>query len=116
MPAGLNGKIVARLWLTCTSNALWTVAAMLKARRKKTTRHDHVEQRLQEHGGDQGRIGRSIDPPLGDEELHCIACARRDQRIDAGAGDVGAKQLPPADATVDVRGLDDVPPGARSDE
>ena len=37
IPAGLNGKTVARLWLTWTSSALCNVAGMPNARRKKKT-------------------------------------------------------------------------------
>src|SRR5919198_1805443 len=75
--------------------------------------HDHVEERLQENRGHEGRVGRSLDAALGDEQLDRIASARRDDRIDARARDIGTEQLSPPDVSVAVRSLDDVPPRPR---
>src|SRR5439155_1377862 len=76
-------------------------------------RSGHVEERLQQRGRDERRVGRALDAPLREEEPHDVASTSGNDRIHPGACDVRAEHLAPAHGAVGVRRVDDVPPSPR---
>ena len=56
-----------------------------------------AERGLAQGVGDEGRgerrVARAVDPPVNHRQLDDIAAARRDDRVDARAGEVGARDV-----------------------
>jgi hypothetical protein len=77
-------------------------------------RDERVEDGLDEEARRESRIRRALDPVLREVELHDVAAARREDRVDADAGRVGAEDAPPAHVCLGVRLREHVAPRARA--
>jgi hypothetical protein len=77
---------------------------------------DEVEERLDDQRRGERRVGRPLDAVVDEVELEDVAAARRDDRIDADACEVGAEHRAARDEDVGVGGADDVPPGGDTDD
>src|SRR2546421_10570921 len=91
--------------------ATWQLPARERVE-DEARREDRVEQRQGNERRAERRVGRALDPPLGDEQPYRVAAAGGHDRVDADAREVGAEDRAPADVLFRVRGGEDVPPGA----
>jgi len=91
--------------------ATWQLPARERVE-DEARREDRVEQCQRNERRAECRVGRALDPALGDEQPDCVAAAGGHDCVDADAGEVGAEDRAPADGLFRVRGGKDVPPGA----
>ena len=77
---------------------------------------EEVEQRLDEQRRRERRVRRIAQPVLDEVHLHDVAAARRDDRVDADAREVGAERGPVLQPLLRIGGAHDRAPGARAEE
>ena len=83
---------------------------------QQAARDEEVEDRLDDERRGERRVGRSLDAGLDEVDLDDVAAARRQDRVDADARDVGAERAAVLEPARGVRGAHDVLPGARPEE
>ena len=75
-------------------------------------RDDEVEERLDDEARRERRVRGAVDAVLDQVQLDDVAAARRDDRVDADAREVGAEDGPERDLRPRIGGVEDVLPRA----